>query len=247
MQHTVCSWAIVRRMRLTKPGADYRPARHTTGRGHGQHDRASARRSWTSGRARFGSRGRILGTASHSGDLLARTDSARGSPGGSQGAGVEHHPVHRPGSATRRRRLRVALLAETNIPGGLCFWNALERDPEPIFRALDRIAVATRTTSSIAHNVALTWEGDIPGDVTLQPGVPTRTGWDRADRGRADVVPDGVSSHRNLQKRLPLASEGDVQGDTRRASSFSRSTILWPTNAYSGTHRRSRPARGDEG
>jgi len=127
-------------------------------------------------------------------------------------------------------------------------WKALlERHPESSSQACDRVTVAVGTTPSVAHNVPLSWEGDVPGNVTLQPGFSTRTGQARHDRRRVVVLPNGVSGRRNLQGTLPRASEGDVQGDTHRASSPSESTVLWPTSAHSGTHRPRQPAGGEEG
>ncbi len=75
--------------------------------------------------------------------------------------------------------------------------------------------IAMGATPSVAHNVPLSWEGDVPGNVTLQPGFSTRTGQDRDDRRRVVAPPNGVSGRRNLQGTLLLASEGDVQGDIR--------------------------------
>ena len=165
-----------------------------------------------------------------------------------KGAGVEHHPVHCAGSSTRRRRLRVAPLPESIILGGLCLWNAPpERHPASSSRAGDRVAVAMWATPSVAHNVPLSWEGDVRGDVTLRSGFSTRTVRDRDGRRGVVVLANGVPGRRNLHGSLPLGSEGDVQGDTRRASSPSESTFLWPTSAQSGTDRPSLPTGGEEG
>jgi hypothetical protein len=123
----------------------------------------------------------------------------------------------------------------------------LERHPEPSFLASNRVTSPMRATRSVAHNVPLSWEGDVRGDVTLQPGVSVRTVRDRDGCRVAVVLPNGVSGRRNLQGSLTLASEGDVQGDARRASSPSGSTFLWSTSAQPGTHRPSRPTGGEEG
>jgi hypothetical protein len=127
-------------------------------------------------------------------------------------------------------------------------WNSSqERHPEPSCRTSHRVTFVANNRPPGHHNVPLNWEGDVQRDVTLQPGFSTRTVRDRVCRRRADVVPNGASGRRNLQGILPLASEGDVQGDIRRASSPSGSTFLWQTSAQSGTHRLSRPTRGEEG
>jgi hypothetical protein len=102
-------------------------------------------------------------------------------------------------------------------------------------------------TPSVAHNVPLSWEGDVLGNVTLRSGSSTRTGQARDDRRRVVPPPNGVSGRRGLQGTLFWALEGDVQGDTRRASFPSGSTVLWLTSAHLGTHRPSQPAGGEEG
>jgi hypothetical protein len=121
------------------------------------------------------------------------------------------------------------------------------RHPELSCRTSHRVTFVASNRPPGALTMPLSWEGDVLDDVTLQPGFSTRTVRDRVCRRRADVVPNSASGRRNLQGILPLASEGDVQGDIRRASSPSGSTFLWQTSAQSGTHRLSRPTRGEEG
>ncbi len=237
-------------MRLTRSGANDLPVRHTTGRTYGhQHDKAAfAGRSWTRGRARSKPRGKVLGAAPHSGDLLARSDPPRGSPRGSQDAGVEHHPVHRPSSTTCRRRLEVAPLTEATVLGGLQRGECtLERHPAPSCETVHRITDAMGPRRPVAHNVPLTCEGDVPHGVTLHPGFPTRNRQDRDDRRREVVRPDGEQDGRDLPRSRPPAPEGDVRGDTVRASSPSGPTVLRQTGAYSGSHRPSRREKGEEG
>lgn len=144
-------------------GANDLPARHTTGRTYGQHDKAAfADPSWTRGRGRSKPRGKVLGAASHSGDLLARSDLARRSPRGSQDAGVEHHPVRRAGSASRRRRLPVVPLPGGTILGGLRRRaSPVERHPAASSATFGRVTLAMGRSRPVAHNVPLTCEGDV--------------------------------------------------------------------------------------
>ena len=234
-------------MKLTRSGANDLPARRTTGRTYGQHDKAAfAGRSWTRGRSRSKPRGKVLGAAPHSGDLLARPDPARRSPRGSQDAGAEHHSVHRPCSATRRRRLPVAPLPEITILGRLHPCKARPgRHPESSSGTSYRVTIATAQRRPVAHNVPLTCEGDVPHGVTLQAGFPMRARRDRDDRQHVVVPPNGDPGGKNLRRTLLGASEGDVRGDIVRASSLSGPTVLRQSRAFSGTHRPSRPVKGE--
>ncbi len=237
--HTVCDSGYTPSMRLTRSGANDLPARHTTWRTYGQHDKAAfAGRSWTRGRGRLKPRGSVLGAASHSSDLLARPDPARRGPRGSQDAGVEHHPVHCPGPAARRRRHSVAQLPEGTIVGRL-------RHPQSSSGTFRGVTVVMGPRRPGALNVPMTCEDDVPHGVTLQPGFPRRTRRDRDERRSLVVRPKGDTGGKCLRGTLQRASEGDVRGDIVRASSPSGPTVLRQSRAYSGTHRPSRPVKGE--
>jgi hypothetical protein len=211
-------------MRLTRRGGICQPIRQLKGSGHDRHDEAHAQHSSTGRVGNSGAWRGIVGAAPRSSDVLARTHSSRGGPGGGQGPCVEPYAVHRPGTeacrrpdenevepsdatAIHRRRLRVA---------------ADERHPGHAFAPLHRIGLDRLGPAAGVEIGPLSWEGDVGAMSPSHQGAPrerlqigvTCSGSSLLEPGRftADDPRNAVLSVRRVTFRVTSVFHHPLQG-----------------------------------
>jgi hypothetical protein len=217
MQHTVCSSAMVPNVKLTKWGGICQPTRQLKGSGHDRHDEAHTRHSSTGRVGCSGVKRGIVGGAPRSSDVLARTRSPRGGPGGGQSPGVEPHTVHRPGAAAGRRPDENEVepsedVALRHLRVGVA---SAERHPGQAPALPSRIAPYLMTRMAVIRIVPLNWEGDVQVTSPSHPGAPngqwsigvTRSGSTRLEWTQSDgrELENSLLRHRRVTFRVTLA------------------------------------------